>query len=95
MLTLGRERGVRRVWLLVEGTNRPAVAVYRGESFIFLPGPSVGAGIRFFVWDWLSIRFDLRHYVLFNGVPILDPNGAIENVMALNAGVSFNFGGGG
>lgn len=71
-----------------------AVAVFRGQDFIFLPGPSFGAGIRFFVWDWLSIRLDLRDYVLFNGVPILDPNGAIENVMSLNAGVSFNFGGG-
>jgi outer membrane beta-barrel protein len=72
-----------------------AVAVFQGQDFIFLPGPSYGAGIRFFIWDWFSVRFDMRHYVLFNGVPLLDPNGGIENVLALNMGVSFNFGGGG
>jgi outer membrane beta-barrel protein len=70
-------------------------AVYRGQDFIFLPGPGFGAGLRFFVWEWLSLRVDMRHYVLFNSVPILDPNSSIENVMALSAGLSFNFGGAG
>ena len=72
-----------------------AVAVYRGQEFLFLPGPSVGAGIRFFVWDWFSVRFDLRDYVLFNSVPFVDPQSTVENVLSLNAGISFNFGGAG
>lgn len=72
-----------------------AVAVYRGQDLLFLPGPSFGTGIRFFVWDWLSLRFDMRDYVLFNSVPLVDPNSSIENVLSLSAGISFNFGGGG
>ncbi len=60
----------------------------------FRPGPDVGAAIRFFVWDWLSVRFDLRHAVVMNGVPVLDPNAQIDNVLYLGAGVSFNVGGG-
>ena len=72
-----------------------ATAVYRGQDFIFLPGPGFGGGIRFFVEDWFSVRFDMRNYVLFNSVPLLDPNSSIENVLSLSAGVSFNFGGGG
>lgn len=60
----------------------------------FRPGPDVGAAIRFFVWDWLSVRFDLRHAVVMNGVPFLDPNAQIDNVLYLGAGVSFNVGGG-
>lgn len=70
-----------------------AVSAYRGEEYVFLPGPGFGAGIRFFVWDWFSVRFDIRDYVLFNGIPFIDPNGGIENVLSLNAGISFNFGG--
>lgn len=72
-----------------------AVAVYRGQGFLFLPGPSFGTGIRFFVSDWLSIRFDIRDYVLFNSVPLVDPNYSIENSLFLGAGLSFNFGGAG
>lgn len=72
-----------------------ATALYNSGQYVFLPGPSFGGGIRFFVADWFSIRLDMRHYVLFNSVPVLDPNASIENVLSLSAGVSFNFGGGG
>lgn len=73
-----------------------ATAVYAQQrELVFLPGPGVGAGLRFFLWDWLSLRFDLRHYVFFNGVPVVDANSTIENVLAISGGVSFNFGGGG
>lgn len=60
----------------------------------FRPGPDVGAAIRFFVWDWLSVRFDLRHALVMNGVPFLDPNAQIDGILYLGAGVSFNVGGG-
>lgn len=33
LLSYGREQGVDRVWLLVEGTNRPAVSLYRDVGF--------------------------------------------------------------
>jgi len=69
-----------------------AVGVW--DDLSFRPGPGGGAGIRFFVWDWMSIRLDMRHYVLLNGMPIIDPNFRFENMMYLGAGVSFNFGGG-
>lgn len=59
----------------------------------FRPGPNVGAGIRFFIWDWLSLRFDLRHALVMNGVPVIDPNAQVEGVLYLGAGVSFNVGG--
>lgn len=72
-----------------------ATAIYRGQDLLFLPGPGYGGGIRFFIADWLSLRLDMRHYVLFNSVPIVDPNASIENVLSLAAGISFNFGGGG
>lgn len=60
----------------------------------FRPGPDVGAAIRFFVWDWMSVRFDLRHAMVMNGVPFLDPNAQVDGVLYLGAGVSFNVGGG-
>lgn len=60
----------------------------------FRPGPDVGAAIRFFVWDWMSVRFDLRHALVMNGVPFLDPNAQVDGVLYLGAGVSFNVGGG-
>jgi outer membrane beta-barrel protein len=60
----------------------------------FRPGPDVGAAIRFFVWDWLSLRFDLRHALVMDGVPFVDPNANVDGVLYLGAGVSFNVGGG-
>jgi outer membrane beta-barrel protein len=60
----------------------------------FRPGPDVGAAIRFFVWDWLSLRADLRHAVVMNGIPFLDENAQIDHILQLYAGVSFNVGGG-
>ena len=60
----------------------------------FRPGPDLGAGIRFFVAEWFSLRFDIRHAVVFNGLPLLDPNATVDNVLYLGGGVSFNVGGG-
>lgn len=60
----------------------------------FRPGPDVGGTIRFFIWDWLSLRFDIRHALVADGIPILDPNANIDGVLQLYAGVSFNVGGG-
>ena len=60
----------------------------------FRPGPDAGAAIRFFIWDWLSLRADLRHAVVMNGIPFLDENAQIDHILQLYAGVSFNVGGG-
>ncbi len=58
----------------------------------FRPGPDFGAGMRFFIADWVSARIDIRHAVVFNGVPIVDVNATIDGVLYLGAGVSFNVG---
>jgi len=67
-----------------------AVAYYDDASF--RPGPDYGAGIRFFVTNWFSVRGDIRHYIFFNGVPVIDPNARIDHVLHLSVGASFNFG---
>lgn len=58
----------------------------------FRPGPDFGGGLRFFVTEWFSIRTDIRHAVVFNSVPIIDPNATIDGVLYLGAGASFNVG---
>jgi outer membrane beta-barrel protein len=58
----------------------------------FRPGPDFGAGMRFFVTEWFSVRADIRHAVVFNGAPIIDPNSTIDGVLYLGAGASFNVG---
>jgi outer membrane beta-barrel protein len=60
----------------------------------FRPGPHIGGGFRIFLTDLLSLRLDARHAVVFDGVPLLDEKASFEQVLQLNAGVSFNFGGG-
>jgi outer membrane beta-barrel protein len=59
----------------------------------FEPGPDFGAAIKFFLFDFLSLRFDIRHALVMNGVPIVDPNAQVNGVLQLLAGVSFNIGG--
>jgi outer membrane beta-barrel protein len=66
-------------------------AVGLWEGFSFRPGPGYGAGIRFFIFEWLSLRFDMRHYVLMNGIPFVDQQAGIDNLLYLGSGVSFNF----
>ncbi|MDP2340196.1 MAG: outer membrane beta-barrel domain-containing protein [Deltaproteobacteria bacterium] len=58
----------------------------------FRPGPDFGAGFRFFVTEWMSIRTDIRHTIVFNGLPVVDPNSTIDGILYLGAGVSFNVG---
>jgi outer membrane beta-barrel protein len=60
----------------------------------FQPGPDFGAAIRFFMFDFLSLRFDIRHSLVMNGIPVVDPNAQINGILQLLAGVSFNIGGG-
>ena len=59
----------------------------------FRPGPDVGAALRFFVFDWMSVRFDIRHAIVMNGVPYFDKEAKVDGVLQLLAGVSFNVGG--
>ena len=58
----------------------------------FRPGPDVGAGMRFFVAEWLSVRTDIRYCMAFNGVPISDPNATVDHILSLGVGASFNVG---
>lgn len=67
-----------------------AVGYYSDGSF--RPAPDYGAGLRFFVTDWFSVRTDVRHFIFFNGIPFADPNSTIDNVVHLSVGASFNFG---
>ncbi len=68
--------------------------VTRWTDGSFRPGPDVGAAIRFFIWDWMSVRVDVRHALVADGIPILDPEANVDGVLQLFAGVSFNIGGG-
>lgn len=56
-------------------------------------GPDFGGGIRFFLGQHVSVRADIRHAVLFNGVPFIDEDFRIDNVLQLHAGLSLSFGG--
>lgn len=58
----------------------------------FRPGPDVGAGLRFFVSEWFSLRADIRHALIFNGIPLVDEQGKIDGILYLGLGASFNVG---
>jgi outer membrane beta-barrel protein len=58
----------------------------------FRPGPDLGVGARFFVTEWMSVRADIRHAVVMDGIPIVDPKATIDGVMYLGLGASFNVG---
>ncbi len=68
------------------------ITVTRWSDESFRPGPDVGLGARFFVAEWFSIRADIRHAVVFNGPPLVDPKATIDGVMYLGLGASFNVG---
>lgn len=60
-------------------------------------GPTVGAGIRFHLFDWLALHMDTRYYNLWSGIPaiptspsdVLNGPSTLTNVLYLGAGVSF------
>ena len=56
-------------------------------------GPNYGGGIRFFVADWFSTRFDIRHAVVFSKIPFVDKKATLDGVLYLGIGMSFNIGG--
>jgi outer membrane beta-barrel protein len=56
-------------------------------------GPDVGGGIRFFLADWASLRFDIRHAIVFSGIPFVQEDFTLDGVLYLGAGLSFNIGG--
>jgi outer membrane beta-barrel protein len=56
------------------------------------PGPDVGAGIRFFVAEWFSLRADIRQAAIFSGLPLVDADWSVDGVMYLGVGASFNVG---
>lgn len=58
----------------------------------FRPGPDLGVGARFFVTEWMSVRADIRHAVVMNGIPVVDPQATVDGVMYLGLGASFNVG---
>ena len=56
------------------------------------PGPDIGAGIRFFVTEWFSVRADIRQSAIFNGFPLVNDDWSVDGVMYLGLGASFNVG---
>lgn len=78
----------QEVYLVLGGT----LTYWTDASFRY--GPNYGGGIRFFLADWFSVRFDLRHAVVFSRIPFLDEQATLDGVLYLGAGMSFNFGGG-
>jgi outer membrane beta-barrel protein len=56
-------------------------------------GPNVGGGLRFFVADWLSWRFDLRYAAVASEIPFLIKNATLDGVLYLGTGLAFNIGG--
>lgn len=78
----------QEVYLVLGGT----LTYWTDASFRY--GPNYGGGIRFFLADWFSVRFDLRHAVVFSRIPFLDEQATLDGVLYLGAGMSFNIGGG-
>ena len=56
-------------------------------------GPNVGGGLRFFMADWASLRFDIRYAALASEIPILVKGATLDGVLYLGAGLAFNIGG--
>lgn len=56
-------------------------------------GPDIGGGVRFFWTEWLSVRFDLRHAVLFSGIPFVDATFGVDQSLYLGTALSLNIGG--
>ena len=56
------------------------------------PGPDVGGGLRFYVAEWFSVRADLRHALIFDGVPLVDEDASVDGILYLGLGASFNVG---
>lgn len=65
------------------------LAVSYGSDDSFRPGPELGAVLRAYVFDWLSLRFAPRHALVMNGVRYLDAKAQVEGILQLLAGVSF------
>jgi len=77
----------QEVYLAVGGT----VSFWTDDSLRY--GPNYGGGIRFFLADWFSVRFDLRHAVVFSKVPFVEKDATLDGVLYLGVGASFNIGG--
>ena len=58
-------------------------------------GPNVGGGLRFFLAEWMSLRFDIRYAAVASPahIPFLDPLATIDGVLYLGVGASINIGG--
>ena len=51
----------------------------------YKPGPQAGIGLRFFLTEWISVRFDFRYHYLISSKP--------TQVIDLALGLAFNLGG--
>jgi len=51
----------------------------------YKPGPQAGLGLRFFLSEWISVRFDFRYHYLIAKRP--------TQIIDLSLGLSFNLGG--
>lgn len=51
----------------------------------YKPGPQAGLGLRFFLSEWISVRFDVRYHYLISNKP--------AQVVDIALGLAFNLGG--
>ncbi len=77
----------QEVYLAVGGT----ASFWTDNSLRY--GPNYGGGIRFFLAEWFSLRFDIRHAVVFSKIPFVDKDATLDGVLYLGVGASFNLGG--
>ncbi|MCP4500479.1 MAG: outer membrane beta-barrel domain-containing protein [Deltaproteobacteria bacterium] len=56
---------------------------------------TIGGGIRFYFWDFLGVRFEVRDYVMALAAPALrlytEPTFEVRNTLMAQAGLSFVF----
>ena len=64
-----------------------------GDDGSLRSGPDIGGGVRFFWTEWLSVRFDIRHAVLFSGIPFVDDTFGVDQALYLGTALSLNVGG--
>jgi len=69
------------LFLLIGAT----VGRFAGEGGVYKPGPQAGLGARFFLSEWVSVRFDFRYHYLVSNKP--------TQVIDLALGLALNLGG--
>ncbi len=61
------------------------LGTFTGQTPTYKPGPQAGLGLRFFLSEWISVRFDFRYHYLIANKP--------TQVIDIALGLCFNLGG--